>query len=83
VIVSGRQISRVVFTLDGRVVRSLTRPNSGTRYRLAVNPRKMRTGVHRVIARTTFRQQSGTKARVLRVTFSRCARRAAAPAFTG
>jgi hypothetical protein len=39
--------------------------------------------VHRVVARTVFRKQSGTKARSLRVTFSRCARRASAPAFTG
>lgn len=83
VVVSGRQISRVVFTLDGKVVRTLTRPNSGTRYKLPVNPRTLRNGVHRIIARTIFRKQSGTPARLLQVTFSRCARRAASPAFTG
>ncbi|MDX6677219.1 MAG: hypothetical protein QOE31_1271 [Solirubrobacteraceae bacterium] len=83
VTVNGRQISRVVFALDGKVVRTLTRPNSGTRYVLKVNPRTMRNGVHRIIARTTFVKQSGTRARVLRVTFSKCARRATSPAFTG
>ena len=83
VVVRGRQIQRVVFTLDGRVVRTLTRPNSGTNYVLRVNPRTLRTGIHRILARTTFRSQSGTRPRVLRVTFSRCARRASAPAFTG
>lgn len=83
VVVSGRQVQRVVFSLDGRVVRSLTRPNSGSRFVLKVNPRTLRSGVHRVVARTTFRSRSGTPARVLRVTFSKCARRAQAPAFTG
>ncbi|MEA2217451.1 MAG: hypothetical protein QOJ35_77, partial [Solirubrobacteraceae bacterium] len=83
VTVSGHQVVRVVFTLDGRRVRVLTKPNSGTRYVLPVNPRKMKTGVHRVIARITFTKSSGTRARTLRVVFSRCVRRAASPSFTG
>jgi len=82
-VVSGRQIQRVVFALDGRVVANLSRPNSGSRYVYKVNPRTKRVGTHRIIARTTFRPQSGTRARVLRVAFSRCARRAAQPQFTG
>ena len=81
--VTGRQIRQVAFTLDGRVVRRLTRPNSGSRYVLPVNPRRMRTGVHRILARVTFTTNSGTRSRTLRVTFSRCARRAASPQFTG
>ena len=83
VTVRGRQIARVVFSLDGRVVRTLTRPNTGSVFTLRVDPRRLRTGVHRVLARTTFSRQSGTRARTLRVTFSRCSRRASAPAFTG
>ncbi len=83
VVVSGRQIQRVVFTLDGKVIKTLVRPNSGTRYALPVSPARLRNGVHRVLARTTFRSASGTKPRTLRVTFSRCARRAVSPAFTG
>ena len=81
--VSGRQIARVVFTLDGRRIRTLTRPNSGSRYLIRVNPRTVKRGVHRIVARTTFIRSSGTRARTLRVTFSRCARRAASPSFTG
>ncbi len=53
------------------------------RYVLAVNPRALPRGVHRVLARTTFKKNSATKARTLRVTFSRCARIATSPAFTG
>lgn len=83
VVVRGRQIERVIFTVDGRIVRTLTSPNVGSLWVLPVNPRTQRVGVHRVLARTTFRRQSGTRARTLRVTYSRCARRAAAPEFTG
>jgi hypothetical protein len=83
VVVTGRQIQSVTFAMDGKVVRRLTKPNSGTKYLLPVTPRKQRLGVHRIVARTIFRKQSGTKARTLRVTYSKCARRASAPAFTG
>jgi hypothetical protein len=82
-VVSGHQIQRVVFRIDGKVRRTLTRPNSGSRYKLAINPRAFGSGTHRVTATTTFRSRSGTKPRVLRVAFSRCARRAVAPQFTG
>jgi hypothetical protein len=83
VVVSGRQIARVVFTLDGKTVRTLTKANSGTRFVLPVSPSRLRVGTHRIIARTSFKKQSGTAARTLRVTFRRCARRAVSPAFTG
>lgn len=83
VTVTGRQIRRVVFYLDGKAVRTLTRPNRGSRYVLAVRPNALRRGVHRIIARTTFTAASSTPSRSLRVVFSRCARAAGAPQFTG
>jgi hypothetical protein len=83
VMVAGRQIQRVIFSLDGRVIRTLYRPNSGSRYKLPINPRTMRNGTHRVLARIIFRPSSGTNNRTLRVLFSRCARRASLPKFTG
>lgn len=83
VVVRGRQIERVTFALDGRVVSVLNRANRGSLWVLTVNPRTKRIGVHRITARTVFKRQSGTRARTLRVTFSRCARRATSPAFTG
>jgi hypothetical protein len=83
VTVSGRQIERVIYTLDSKTIKVLSKPNRGSLWVLSVNPRTLSSGVHRVLARTTFRKQSGTKARTLRVTFSRCARRATSPAFTG
>ncbi|MEA2138254.1 MAG: hypothetical protein QOG56_1404 [Solirubrobacteraceae bacterium] len=83
VTVSGREIERVVFTMDGKTVRVLSSPNSGDRWVLPVNPRTKRPGVHRVLARVIFSKQSGTRSRTLRTAFSRCGRRAVMPAFTG
>ena len=67
--VTGRQIRKVVFYLDGRQVRSLTRPNRGTRFALPIRPNSLRRGTHRVLAATYFTTASGTRMRTLRVTF--------------
>ena len=81
--VTGRQIRKVVFYLNGRKIRTLTRPNRGTRFALPVRPNTLRRGTHRVLAVTYFTKASGTRSRTLRVTFQRCGRVAAAPRFTG
>ncbi|MBA2324535.1 MAG: hypothetical protein H0V92_11175 [Pseudonocardiales bacterium] len=83
IVVRGKQISKVIFTLDGKVVRTLRRPNSGRNYVLTVSPNRMRTGIHRVIAKVTFKRKSGTKAKKLRAVFQRCARKVTGPQFTG
>ncbi|MEA2189539.1 MAG: hypothetical protein QOK16_4550 [Solirubrobacteraceae bacterium] len=82
--VDGTQISRVVFSLDGKRIRTLRKPNAGTsKFRVRVFPGTLSRGIHRVIATTTFTTDSNTPARRLRVVFSRCARAAQAPRFTG
>jgi hypothetical protein len=43
----------------------------------------MRIGVHRLVASITFQRGSGTKAKTIRLSFQRCARKLAAPRFTG
>jgi hypothetical protein len=83
VAVSGQNIRRVTFTIDGRPVRTLTRPNRGSRYVLPIRPGRLARGTHRVLARTLFTAESGARARTLRVVFQRCARVAGAPRFTG
>ena len=80
VTVTGRQIRRVTFFLDGKAVQTLTRPNRGSRFVLAIRPNTLPRGTHRVIARTTFTTASGTPSRSLRVVFQRSA---SAPQFTG
>jgi len=83
VTVTGRHIRRVVFSLDGKNVSTLMRPNRGGRYVLAVRPGRLKLGTHRVIAQTTFTAASRTRTRSLRVVFQRCARISTAPRFTG
>src|SRR4051794_12054611 len=82
--VTGRQIRRVTFTVDGRRVATVTRADRLGRWTARVNPRGLRAGRHRVQARVEFRRGAGP-ARTLRMSFRICARPAArvAPNFTG
>jgi hypothetical protein len=81
--VYGRQIRKVVFYLDGKKIKTLTKANMGTRFALPVRPNSLRRGVHRALAVTYFTKASGTPSRTLRVVFQRCGRTAAQPRFTG
>ena len=83
VTVTGKRISKVTFRLDRKVIKTLTRPNVGTKFRIAVRPGSLKRGTHRITATTTFTRASGTRARTLRVVFQRCSRSARSPQFTG
>jgi hypothetical protein len=82
--VTGRQIRRVTFTVDGRRVATVTRADRLGRFQARVDPRRLRSGTHRVQARVEFVRGAGS-ARTLRMSFRTCARPAAqvAPKFTG
>jgi hypothetical protein len=82
--VSGRQIRRVTFFVDGRRVGAVTRADRLGRYQARIDPRRLGTGVHRVRARVEFVSGAGS-ARALGMSFRTCARPAAqvAPSFTG
>lgn len=82
VTVTGKRIRSVTFSLDGKRIKTLHKPNVKGAYRIAVRPGRLRRGTHRVIARTTFTTASGTPARSLHVVFQRCGR-GRAPQFTG
>jgi prealbumin domain-containing protein len=82
--VSGKRIVKVTFYVDGRKVKTLTKPNGkGGAFKLPINVRKLGYGSHRLIAKVQFAKSSGTKARTLRLSFSRCASAPAQPKFTG
>jgi hypothetical protein len=91
--VTGRAISRVTFTVDGRRVATLSRPDSRGVWKMRVNPDRYSVGRHRIVARVTFggsaakamslRQANERVVKVLTITFSRCARKASRPKFTG
>jgi hypothetical protein len=71
--VQGRRITRVVFSLDGRTLKTDGRAPFNVNVPAAV-------GRHQLRARVTFTRASGTRARLLRLRFARCA---PAPRFTG
>lgn len=81
--VSGTKVARVVFTLDGKRLRTLTKPNFRGQFAVRINPAKMRVGVHRLRVVTTFQRGSGTRPKTMNLSFQRCARKLAAPRFTG
>jgi len=82
--VTGRSIRRVTFTVDGRRVATVTRADRQGRWQVRIDPRRLRAGTHRVVARVQFAAGAGP-ARTLRTSFRQCARPAAqvAPSFTG
>ena len=81
--VRGTGIARVVFTLDGKRLRTVTKRNAKGLYAVRINPSKFRVGVHRLVVRVTFQPNRNTAARTLRGAFQRCAKRLIAPRFTG
>lgn len=80
--VRGTQIAYVVFRIDGKRVRTVRTANKSGAFVLTIDPRKFKAGSHLVSARSVFKAESQTKAKTLRLRFSRCIRRTA-PAFTG
>ena len=82
-VVSGRQIRRVTFYLDGRRFRQVNARTGRTRFTVRINPAGRALGIHRVTARVVFVRDSGTRARTLVLAFQRCASRQVRPVFTG
>jgi hypothetical protein len=83
VTVTGKQIRKVVFFLNGKRIKTLSKPNAGRAFRLPVRPGTLKRGTHHITATTTFTKASGARPRTLRVTFLKCSRAASSPQFTG
>jgi len=82
--VTGRRIVKVTFYVDNKKVKTLTKANaSGGRWVLPMNVRRFAFGSHRVRATIQFARSSQTKARTLRMSFSRCRPANVTPKFTG
>jgi len=81
--VTGRLIVKVTFYLDGKRVRTLTKPDKHGRWILTVTVGKVAYGTHRVVARVQFAKTSETKAKTMRLSFNRCRPAIVAPKFTG
>jgi hypothetical protein len=81
--VSGRRIVKVTFYVDGRKVKTLTKANRNGRWVLPMNVKRFAFGTHRVRVTVQFARSSQTKARTLRLSFSRCHPAVVKPQFTG
>jgi hypothetical protein len=81
--VTGKRIAKVTFYVDHKKVKTLTKPNKGGGWSLAVNMRKIAYGSHRVEAKVEFTKSSGTKTKTLRLSFNRCGANTVKPQFTG
>lgn len=78
--VRGAGIATVVFTLDGRKVKTV---RTAAGFVARINPARLGIGVHRLVATVKFSASSHAKTRTLRASFQRCAKRLIAPRFTG
>jgi hypothetical protein len=81
--VTGKRIVKVTFYVDHKKVKVLTKPNKSGGWSLSVNMRKIAYGSHRVEAKVEFAKSSGTQAKTLRLSFSRCGANDVKPKFTG
>jgi uncharacterized repeat protein (TIGR01451 family) len=81
--IRGLKIAKVVYTLDGRKIATVTRKNAAGSYAVRIDPRRLKIGVHRLVAKVTFQRGSGTKAKTFRLAFQRCSRALRSPRFTG
>ena len=63
-------------------VATLTRPDKGA-FGIRINPARYRVGVHRLTATVQFKPSAHTHSKKLRASFQRCAKKLAAPRFTG
>jgi len=70
--VTGKQIKSVRFELDGKTVKTVTKPDGLGRWLFSVAKSSLKTGSHRVVAVVTFKAASKTKSRRLQLRFSIC-----------
>jgi Thrombospondin type 3 repeat len=78
--VRGAGIARVVFRLDGKVIKTVRK---GSLFSARINPSRLRLGVHRLVVTVRFTASSHAKTRTLRASFQRCSTRLISPRFTG
>jgi hypothetical protein len=81
--VTGRSITRVVFYVDNRKVKTLRRANRGATWILSLRLKGLRYGTHRVKARVEFARSTGTAPKTLPMSFKRCGSTKVLPSFTG
>ncbi len=75
--IRGRMVRRVVFMLDGRVVKRANRPDSDGRFGIVVERKSLSRGKHVLRAKVTFVRRAKRAPESLRLVIRRCPERAA------
>ena len=75
--VRGQMVSRVVFMLDGRVVKRVHRPDGDGRFSITVDRRSLSRGKHVLRAKVVFVGRAKRSPEFLRLTIRRCPERGA------
>lgn len=73
VVLTGSGVVRVDFRVDGRVVRSVRRPDATGRFAIHIDPRKLSRGRHKVTAAVWFSKTEVNAQRLVSKTFRVCA----------
>jgi hypothetical protein len=81
--VTGREIRKVTFSLDGKRVKTVKAAAGRKRFTLSMNRSQLKAGLHRLTARVSYTKRSATRAKTHKLAFQRCAKAAVAPRFTG
>jgi hypothetical protein len=81
--VTGHAIDHVVFSVDGKRIGTVRAKPGRTKFKITINPRRQRRGVHRLTARITFKKSSRTSSIVRRSTYYTAGRTARSPQFAG
>src|SRR3954469_505415 len=83
--VVGRNIAQVVYLLDGKRYRTLTKATAGNRWSVQIVPSSLKVGSHRVTAGVSFVRGATPRVRAMSFAFQRCAKAAQAvrPRLTG
>jgi uncharacterized repeat protein (TIGR01451 family) len=82
-IVTGSNIKQVTFYVNGKKVRTLTKPNSGRNYQLRYRTSSLKYGTYKVRAKVQFVAGASPQSRNLDLQFNRCRPRVIKPKFTG
>lgn len=75
--VRGRMVNRVVFMLDGRVIKRVHRPDGDGRFGVTVERRSLSRGKHVLRAKVVFVRRANRSPEFLRLVFLRCPERSA------
>ena len=80
-VVTGDNIDRVAFYVDGDRVKTVTRPDASGRYVFSMSCSRLSAGAHRASAVVSFAEGSGAAHQTLRYQITRAAQ--VSPRFTG